>query len=397
MADLSELFDAFAAGVYLLFGLVHADLWQRRRERLGHLWLAGACGGALMVDLTGMALRRVPPSPPSLLSALNLLGVGLATLCLVELAVSLGSRRAGRAIRALQAGMVVLSPAAGATLEPFLLVPSLLGCGVLVVFAMARAFAAARDGRRGASTVARGFVFLSLCLLADLAMQLGWLPLRGGLPAIGFIVLFLASAKALADRQDHEHRELVALRGELERRVEERTLALQEANARLAVASRTDALTGLPNRRGFVEASEAELERFRRSGRPFTIVLADVDHFKAVNDRFGHATGDEALRAVASAIRANLRAQDVVARWGGEEFILLLPETAEAGGVRAAEFVREQVAASRIALADESLQMTLSLGVSEHRAERTLDATLAAADRALYRAKESGRNRVLAG
>lgn len=179
--------------------------------------------------------------------------------------------------------------------------------------------------------------------------------------------------------------------------MEERTLALQEANARLAVASRTDALTGLPNRRGFVEASEAGSSSDCCSGRPFTIVLADVDHFKAVNDRFGHATGDEALRAVASAIRANLRAQDVVARWGGEEFILLLPETAEAGGVRAAEFVREQVAASRIALADESLQMTLSLGVSEHRAERTLDATLAAADRALYRAKESGRNRVLAG
>lgn len=397
MSNWSELFDAFAAGVYVLFGLVHADLWQRRRERLGHLWLAGACGSALMVDLSGMALRRVPPTPPSLLSALNLLGVGLATLCLVELAVSLGPRRAGRAIRALQAGMVVLSPAAGATLEPFLLIPSLLGCGLLVAFAMVRAFAAARDGRRGASTVARGFVFLSLCLLADLAMQLGWLPSRGGLPAVGFIVLFLASAKALADRQDHEHRELVALRGDLERRVEERTLALQEANARLAVASRTDALTGLPNRRGFVEASEAELERFRRSGRPFTIVLADVDHFKAVNDRFGHATGDEVLRSAAAAIRANLRAQDVVARWGGEEFILLLPETAEAGGVRAAEFVREQVAASPIALAAGPLRLTLSFGVSEHRAERNLDATLAAADRALYRAKEGGRNRVLAG
>lgn len=392
-----ELFDAFAAGVYLLFGLVHADLWWRRRERRGHLWLAGACGFALLVDLTGMASRHVVPEPPSLLDAANLLGVGGATVCLLELALSLERRRAGRLTRGIEAGVLVLAPAAGLTLEPALLHPALLLCALLLAQALLRAVRAARAGRRGAGTVARGFVFLALCLLADVAMELGWIPRREGLPAVGFIVLFLASAKALADRQDQEQQELAELRIDLERRVEERTLALQEANERLAAASRTDALTGLPNRRGFVEAGEAELERFRRSGRPFSIVLADIDHFKSVNDRFGHATGDEALRAVAEAIRRNLRAQDVVARWGGEEFIFLLPETGEAGATRAADFVREQVAASPIELAGEPLPLTLSAGVAEHRAERTLDATLAAADRALYRAKEAGRNRVMAG
>ena len=396
MPPLEALWDAFAAGVYVLFGLIHVDLWRRRRERQGHLWLAGASASALGVDLSGLAMRHLPPPVPPALVALNLLGVTGATVCLYELATFLGDRRSGRRAQALQVVLAGLALAAA--------VPALRGlsAGVLglaagfLVAALARAVQAAGSRHGGVATVARGFLFLIACLLADVAMELGLVPVLQGLPALGFIVLFLASARSLADRQDREHLELVQLRGDLERRVEERTLALQEANQRLAEVSRTDDLTGLANRRAFLAACEAELLRARRSGRPFSIVLGDVDHFKRVNDTWGHAVGDGVLRAVAEAVRGALRQQDLVARWGGEELILLLCETGATGAGRAAETVRAAVEALRVEAGGASIGVTLSLGVAEHDVGSSLDVTIGEADRALYRAKQAGRNRVAA-
>ncbi len=396
MPPLEALWDAFAAGVYVLFGLNHVDLWRRRRERRGHLWLAGASASALGVDLSGLAMRHLPPPVPPALVALNLLGVAGATVCLYELATFLGDRRSGRRAQALQ---VVLAGLALAAAVPALrgLAAGVLGlAAAFLVAALGRAVQAAGSRHGGVATVARGFLFLVACLLADVAMELGLVPVLQGLPALGFIVLFLASARSLADRQDREHLELVQLRADLERRVEERTLALQEANQRLAEVSRTDDLTGLANRRAFLEACEAELLRARRSGRPFSIVLADVDHFKRVNDTWGHAVGDGVLRAVAEAVRGALRQQDLVARWGGEELILLLCETGATGAERAAETVRAAVEALRVEAAGDSIGVTLSLGVAAHDGERSLDVTIGEADRALYRAKQAGRNRVAA-
>ena len=396
MAPLQVLWDAFAAGVYVLFGLVHLDIWRRRPERRAHLWLAGASASALGVDVSGLALRQLQPQAPPALVALNLLGVAGATLCLYELAQALGERRTGRPARALQAVLAGLAVAAAA--------PPLRGVGAgalglaaaFLAAALARVVQATRHGHREAAIVARGFVFLIACLLADVAMELGLVPNLPGLPALGFIVLFLASARSLADRQDHEQRELTELRADLEKRVDERTLALQELNQRLAAASRSDDLTGLANRRAFTEASEAELRRARRSGRPFSIVLADVDNFKRVNDTWGHAVGDAVLRAVAETVRGALRQQDLVARWGGEELILLLCETGAAGAERAAETVRAAVEALRVEAAGQSIGVTLSLGVAAHEGQRSLDDTIGEADRALYRAKLAGRNRVAA-
>ena len=172
---------------------------------------------------------------------------------------------------------------------------------------------------------------------------------------------------------------------------------LEEANRLLAEASRTDALTGLANRRAFLEVAETEVQRMARTGRAFSFVLGDVDHFKRVNDELGHAAGDAVLRELAARARGAVRKLDAVARWGGEEFVFLLPETPLAGALLAAETVRAAVAAGPFEVDGAALAVTISLGVAEHAWDRTLDATMAIADRALYRAKETGRNRVVAG
>lgn len=394
MATLAELIDAFGAGLYLLFGAAHLDLWLRRRDRPGYLWLAAASASALCVDVTGFILRRQVSALDPLLAAANQLAVALATICVYELVVSLGRRPTGGGMRALQVGAVLLAPLPYFVDLPLLL--PLAACGLLLVGALLRAFLTGSEGDPDSRLVARGIFVLILCLLADLAMTLGWLPHVPALALAGFVVLFLASARSLSNRFDRDYRELGALRSDLERRIEERTLELTAANRRLAEASRTDSLTGLLNRRGFLEKGEAEIERSRRSRKPFCIVIADADHFKRINDAHGHAAGDVALQQLAGLLRSSLRAQDLVARWGGEEFVLLLPETDSRGATLVAESIRRRIAKEPLALGEVVLPVTLSFGLAEHRAERSLEGTLAHADAALYRAKAEGRDRVVA-
>jgi len=392
-----ELVDAFGAGVYLLFGVLHANLWRHRRDRPAHLWLASASAGALLVDLTGMLIRGREATAPLWLGVLNTVGVGLATASLFQLVAVLGGRPVGRLARSLQIFIllfsVVLAMPGGFRLLPV----QLLACTALLLAAMVRAFQAGRAGDPESRTVARGLLVLLATLVFDVLADLKVIHGPHGLPVLGFTLLFLASGLALNARFDREHRGLVALRLELEDRVRDRTQALEEANRRLAEASRTDPLTGLPNRRGFLEAADMELARIRRSWRPCTVVMADVDHFKRINDTFGHATGDAVLEGVAEALRQSLRGQDLVARWGGEEFIMLMPETDGPGAVLAVETVRRALLARDHGQGSERLPVTASFGVMEHRPGLSLEATIAEADRALYRAKAEGRNRVVDG
>lgn len=394
MAAIAELLDAFGAGLYLLFGAAHLDLWLRRRDRPGYLWLAAASGFALTVDATGFAMRRLGPATGPLLATFNQLAVAGATICLFELVVALGRKPAGTIARTFEFVAIAAAPL------PFYLgappIAALGSCGLLLLGAMWRAFRTGGAGDPDSRLVARGFLVLVLCLLADLGMGLGWLPEIPAVPLAGFTVLFLCSARSLSNRFHRDYRELLALRRELEARIAERTLALQVANERLAEASRTDALTGLFNRRGFLERGASEIDRSRRSGKPLCVVMADADHFKRINDRYGHATGDLALQGLAELLRGTLRSQDVVARWGGEEFILLLPETDVHGASQAAESIRRQVAGQPLHAGDLELTVTLSFGLAEHRSERGLEATIAHADAALYRAKAAGRDRVVA-
>jgi diguanylate cyclase (GGDEF)-like protein len=158
-----------------------------------------------------------------------------------------------------------------------------------------------------------------------------------------------------------------------------------------------DSMTGLFNRRHFLTLAEAEWTRFQRYQRPLSVLAIDIDHFKSVNDRYGHAVGDDAIIAVAGACRQNRRASDVVGRLGGEEFVLLLPETDQAQAMVVAERLRERVAAQLLHVHKVQFRLTISLGVAEATLGMSgIDALLRAADEALYRAKHEGRNRLVA-
>jgi len=158
-------------------------------------------------------------------------------------------------------------------------------------------------------------------------------------------------------------------------------------------AASTDPLTGMLNRRGFSEACARLIEREANAGRPATVLIFDIDHFKGINDRFGHPAGDELLKLFATIVLSTLRISDLSGRIGGEEFAALLPCPLEEG-VLAAERVREAFEASGIVSEQGPVDTTVSIGVAGGPAGTELEVLLAAADTALYQAKRTGRNRV---
>ena len=158
-------------------------------------------------------------------------------------------------------------------------------------------------------------------------------------------------------------------------------------------AASTDPLTGMFNRRGFAEATSRVIEREANAGRPVTVLIFDLDHFKSINDRFGHSAGDEILKLFATVVLSTLRITDLSGRVGGEEFAALLPCPLDEG-VIAAERVREAFADSGIVVEDGPVDTTVSIGVAGGPAGTELEVLLAAADSALYQAKRNGRNRV---
>jgi diguanylate cyclase (GGDEF)-like protein len=160
-------------------------------------------------------------------------------------------------------------------------------------------------------------------------------------------------------------------------------------------ASRFDALTGLLNRRAIEEALHAEIGRARRLGEPFSVVMVDADHFKAINDGAGHAAGDRALQHLGTLLATLMRDIDRAGRWGGEEFLVLLPGTTGAEALPLAERLRERAEALPPRWQDRAMPLTLSIGVAQWRSGGDdLQSLLARADAALYRAKAAGRNRV---
>ncbi|MBA3520186.1 MAG: diguanylate cyclase [Rhizobiales bacterium] len=179
----------------------------------------------------------------------------------------------------------------------------------------------------------------------------------------------------------------------------EHNMQLRKSNAQLAELASTDGLTGVANRRRFDEEIEAEWQRAVRDGTPLSVLIADVDHFKKFNDRYGHLEGDECLKQVANVLKgAARRAGDLAGRTGGEEFAVLLPGPEIGDVLRIAETIRARVAALGIPHAENSGGcVTLSIGAATLRPERdeSVRKLLDAADAALYRAKRSGRNRVV--
>lgn len=167
---------------------------------------------------------------------------------------------------------------------------------------------------------------------------------------------------------------------------------MMEEMCRLA---RTDSLTGLWNRGYFVELSRRELARCRRGGYPLSVLLIDVDHFKKINDTFGHDVGDKALVALAGAMRNSLREIDILGRFGGEEFVVLLPDVCRKGACVVAERIRKQIGTTLVDAGSRDVNMTVSIGATFMDDDSIdLDGLLKHADMALYRAKNNGRDRV---
>jgi diguanylate cyclase (GGDEF)-like protein/PAS domain S-box-containing protein len=175
-------------------------------------------------------------------------------------------------------------------------------------------------------------------------------------------------------------------------RAEHELLALQE---RLREQTIHDELTGLYNRRYLEATLGRELIRADRDGHEVSVIMGDLDHFKDVNDRYGHLAGDQVLRVFGDLLKRHARASDVYCRYGGEEFLLVMPKMAEDGAVNRAEDLRTRIASAPVTFGDSAIPVTASFGVAVFpRDGRTSDQLIAASDRALYAAKAAGRNRV---
>lgn len=259
--------------------------------------------------------------------------------------------------------MIDLSPFRG---------PTLVGVLVAVALVVALPVTGAADGAAWGRTLVA--VPLGVWALAALAL------------AAGLLVQLLLNGRESVFR---------------ERRLVQTSAALREATAQLEHLATTDPLTGILNRRAFFDRFAAELRRSQRYGRSLAVVMFDLDGFKGMNDRWGHPFGDFVLEETARIVTENLRDSDVVARYGGEEIVLLLPETTSEQAQAVAEKLREAIEQHPFRLAEggpqEAVQITVSAGVASVPLSEALAVgeLIGRADRALYVAKRSGKNRVV--
>lgn len=170
--------------------------------------------------------------------------------------------------------------------------------------------------------------------------------------------------------------------------------AVITAERKLRRLATTDSLTGLFNRRHMVELAEKEIARVQRHGNPLTFLLLDIDYFKKINDDHGHRVGDEVLEHVALTLVAQLRDEDLVARWGGEEFLIMLPDTELDQGLQTAERLRQRLSAEPWQSGQQEVPLSASIGLSQYQGLESLNDCVARADLALYTGKQGGRNRV---
>lgn len=168
---------------------------------------------------------------------------------------------------------------------------------------------------------------------------------------------------------------------------------MHDLNLALREASNQDALTGLANRRPVVERLREESTRFTRYQRPFSVAMLDIDHFKRINDLYGHEIGDKVLIEVARVLRSEIRDQDLCGRWGGEEFLILMPETPQEAAQAVVERVRAAIERLQVRVDEKAIGVTMSIGLAEHAQGDTYSDTINRADSALLSAKRGGRNR----
>jgi diguanylate cyclase (GGDEF)-like protein len=241
--------------------------------------------------------------------------------------------------------------------------------------------------------------------LINVALQFSWIALSIFILTFITLLLSLQQKKQVTNHVlDSAENQPMEEHDELEGKVQERTLELnialqelEEMNKELQEKNTLDDLTGLYNRRFYDQKILAEYRRSRRNLTPLSLVVIDIDHFKKVNDKYGHLAGDECLVAVSTCIKECLRrSADISCRYGGEEFCLILPETDSKGALALAEELRESIANCQVNYNNSTIKLTISCGISTYLQQKNvqLEHLFAAADKALYQAKHNGRNQV---
>ena len=200
----------------------------------------------------------------------------------------------------------------------------------------------------------------------------------------------LRQSNKLVKISDHTQKKLYLANEE----INEKVIELTEAEKKLQIMADTDLLTKLANRRGTYKRIEEEISQVNQSGVPFTLLLIDIDHFKRVNDRLGHKAGDLVLQQIAVIMQKSLRTQDILGRWGGEEFIIILPRTELNGAKILSEKIRETIEKSPVIYKESTVHLTISIGGILHHPGTDIEMNLDLADKAMYKCKKSGRNRV---
>ena len=249
-------------------------------------------------------------------------------------------------------------------------------------------------GNPGARWVSIGAVVFTVFALSDMLLVRGD---RGGPPLIplGFLFVLGMRGVLMINR-------FAALLDRLESEVSERTRALETTNTQLQAVNEAlqeqsirDPLTGLLNRRGLEASVREEMARIARGGPPYGLLLCDADRFKRLNDEYGHAGGDVALAGIGEVLGNELRAVDRQARWGGEEFLVLLHDADAEQAVEVGEKLRRSIAGLGLQHEGQTLPLTVTIGIAALRPDETFESCLARADAALYEGKEAGRDRAV--
>ena len=194
-------------------------------------------------------------------------------------------------------------------------------------------------------------------------------------------------------REAERQEELAALKARLDS-MEAESRDIQERLQAEQKKARTDPLTGLPNREAFQERITLEYERWKRYGNPTTLVIGDIDHFKRINDEYGHLAGDKVIRLIGREVARRIRTTDFIARYGGEEFVIIMPETEATTAAQVMDATRDMISRMPFHFRKQRVQITMSFGVCAFSGNMTISECLEAADKALYEAKNNGRNQV---
>lgn len=380
-----------SSALFLLLGVYFLYLFHRTREIKSFLWFGLT---ALILSLYLMTQSQWKHSLDLSFVTLEKIESCTYFMTLVlttELVFSILDRPANWLLRCYQGYFILLTLL-------LLLVPGLaihyhirplwqFGSLVAIVPVFYALFTAIAAGNKDARTLLYGIAALVAFSFHDLMVLLQIIE-GSFLISLGFIGLAVSMAVILANK-------FSTLVLQLESEVDQRTADLEAANSRLNEMSRIDPLTALLNRRGFEAEAELEIQRFARQKSPLGLVITDIDFFKRFNDEYGHDCGDLVLKEVADLMKGQTRDIDRVARWGGEEFVLLLPDTGPAGVENIAEKIRFCVEQHRVRFNGELLAVTMTFGGAVFRKGETFAECLKRADEMLYKGKSEGRNRVV--